>query len=68
MWVHLSVSKLPLCASTTVTTTTAALATACATRLTTSLAGFSGVDLSMGELASADTLVWLAILAETVVL
>jgi hypothetical protein len=36
--------------------------------LTTLLAGLDGVDLALGELAGADALVWLTVLAEAVVL
>jgi hypothetical protein len=51
-----------------VTTAAARVGRASAAGVATLLSGLMGVDLAMGELASADALVRLAVLAATVVL
>lgn len=46
--------------------TTAAAITGSTTSLATGLSSFMGVDFALGELTGADTLIRLAVLAETV--
>jgi hypothetical protein len=69
MWINLPMSKLAFTAAPRVTRTTTGVVVRTATGgMAALLASLVGVNLAMGKFASADALVWLAVLAESVVL